>query len=65
MNDVSLGDASQSLNYLSHLAMRLNGPNEKNTMSGSGGNDDSNDQADLQLLNGNILIGIKKQRELE
>ena len=31
--DVSMGDASQSLNYLSHLAQRLNGPNERNGIS--------------------------------
>ena len=33
--EVSMGDASQSLNYLSHLAQRLNGPNEKNGISNS------------------------------
>ena len=31
--EVSMGDASQSLNYLSHLAQRLNGPNEKTGIS--------------------------------
>ena len=65
-----MGNASQSLNYLSHLARRLSGPNEKNEISSS--SNAQTEQKDQQLvkdeqllLDGNNSIGLKNEKELE